>query len=108
MRSVFEGDHLVRRFVLDQWLAQHSSHLDDLTLNEASGKMFGVLIGEMTSQKGGDLRSDQQNKELEALAVPLTISHSRHFGTERLFVLKAFSGQLNGVWTRPTWAPSLL
>ena len=108
IRSVFEGDHLARRFVLDQWLNEHSSHLDDLTLNEPSGKMFGILIGEMNSQKCGDVSSFHQNQDLEALAVPLTISQSRHYGKERLFVLKAFSGQLNGVWTRPSWAPSLL
>ena len=81
---------ITRNYVIDHWLPNHYQLLDSLLSPSQEGKMFGVLLGHW-----------QTNDRL-----PHDVSWVNHH--EKKVILKAYSGQLNGIWNQPTWVPSLL
>ena len=88
--ELFMGDEQVRRYVCDTWLPQNSLSLDQLLKPSQEGKMFGVLVGKWCSDK------------------PLPDDASWYNQEQQMVLLRAYSGQMNNVWSRPTWVPSLL
>lgn len=100
MKSVFDRDQLARRFVVETWLGEYAPLLDQLIKDEPTGKMFGILLAE----RSDDLLMD----EVEDTSHESSLISPIGKGREDLVLLKAFSGQVGGVWTRPSWAPSLL
>ena len=87
---MFPQDSWLRRelskSLLSSWLEEINTHL----AKQAEGKMFGALVGYLP-----------QSHHLPPEA--------QYFDSKRnLVVIRAYSGQLCGVWNWPGWAPTLL
>ncbi len=96
--QLFELDSLARQFVAETWLHSRSTILDQWVESEPFGKMFGILLS--TDDKKIDVESFSAPEAMKSLQRAISIGLVR--------VLQAYSGQLDGVWTRPLWAPSLI
>lgn len=79
---------VARRVLIASWPLLSQSLVTQAALHER--KMFGSLIGQWTSGE----------------SLPLGVYWLDH--SSRLVIMFAYSGQVNGVWEWPGWAPSLL
>lgn len=89
-QQFFSQDERARSYVVDHiigaWLPEFHAHK---SLKD-KGKMFGVLLG---SWLGED-------------TLPQDVSWVSK--DQKLVSIRAYSGQMDGVWMWPSWAPSLL
>lgn len=89
-QSIFSQDHLARDYTSDCIINYWSNELDEYVSLRNEGKMFGILLGIWTQTE------------------PLPKDVQWVNQVDNLVSIRAYSGQLNGVWQRPSWAPSLL
>ena len=89
-QSIFSRDILARNHALDCILNGWVNELNEYVSLQGEGKMFGVLLGTWTqvAQLPRDVQWVNQDNSVVCI--------------------RAYSGQLNGVWHWPSWAPSLL
>jgi hypothetical protein len=89
-QQLFSQDERARSYVVDHIIGAWLSELYAYKFLKDKGKMFGVLLGTWLGEDTLPQDVSWVNKD------------------KKLVSIRAYSGQMNGVWMWPSWAPSLL